>query len=543
MKYKIHIYDLINGTGEDNVRLEDIHRYIDRNRYRIMIYINSKYNDIVLEVFKKCNISYLATYYKNKNKRNEYIDKINKNVSKHNEYNTNIRDIMIFEMFDIYLSEKYAGKDLTTDRIQKDNVSLYSYGKEFDKNNEKFIVPTLIINKLTVIMNHLFFIVITKHTSSIYNQIDKQLFHVNGPSISTVFILKQLLLMQNLTNKKNIAIVGDVLKHFDKYVTNVTYGDVQELKLLIEILTSQLKLYQRFNVRNIAFYSELKNYNIIYHDKFFTKNIKDDNIYKLQSDINNQYVYDDGVLRPDIKLYTLEDRWKEYYQAEAETMKEDDLIVFNKPDIQNKSFYGLGNQLLDMNDRIIEEDDPCSCSHDTYCHGDICYRGCVDIDNSWHTPTCIVNDTDDRCRKGVASKWNLGRKWISCDIERYKKKLLIDLFMDSFINNNMEYLKSINDKMEEHKERLKEVKSSSFEQVEFYNSKNMSLLTIISTVFLPLSFLSGWYGMNFMNIPELYHKNSYFVLQAVVFILMAIGFWYYWEDIKNLAKDVRKKDD
>ena len=71
----------------------------------------------------------------------------------------------------------------------------------------------------------------------------------------------------------------------------------------------------------------------------------------------------------------------------------------------------------------------------------------------------------------------------------------------------------------------------------------MSLLTIISTVFLPLSFLSGWYGMNFMNIPELYHKNSYFVLQAVVFILMAIGFWYYWEDIKNLAKDVRKKDD
>lgn len=47
----------------------------------------------------------------------------------------------------------------------------------------------------------------------------------------------------------------------------------------------------------------------------------------------------------------------------------------------------------------------------------------------------------------------------------------------------------------------------------------MKFLTLISAVFIPLSFLSGFYGMNFENMPELKMKNAYYVLiGTMVFI-------------------------
>jgi magnesium transporter len=37
----------------------------------------------------------------------------------------------------------------------------------------------------------------------------------------------------------------------------------------------------------------------------------------------------------------------------------------------------------------------------------------------------------------------------------------------------------------------------------------MKLLTIISTVFIPITFLAGVYGMNFVLLPELHWKHGY----------------------------------
>lgn len=44
-------------------------------------------------------------------------------------------------------------------------------------------------------------------------------------------------------------------------------------------------------------------------------------------------------------------------------------------------------------------------------------------------------------------------------------------------------------------------------KVETEQNKNMTFLTIISTIFFPLTLITGWYGMNFQNMPEL--KNGY----------------------------------
>ncbi|GAL80195.1 magnesium and cobalt transport protein CorA [Algibacter lectus] len=40
----------------------------------------------------------------------------------------------------------------------------------------------------------------------------------------------------------------------------------------------------------------------------------------------------------------------------------------------------------------------------------------------------------------------------------------------------------------------------------------MKVLTIMASIFIPLTFIAGIYGMNFDYIPELHYKHSYFIL-------------------------------
>ena len=56
-------------------------------------------------------------------------------------------------------------------------------------------------------------------------------------------------------------------------------------------------------------------------------------------------------------------------------------------------------------------------------------------------------------------------------------------------------------------------------EISFKMNQVMQVLTIITTIFVPLSFLAGLYGMNFEKIPELKYENGYFVLLGVMFLI------------------------
>jgi magnesium transporter len=55
----------------------------------------------------------------------------------------------------------------------------------------------------------------------------------------------------------------------------------------------------------------------------------------------------------------------------------------------------------------------------------------------------------------------------------------------------------------------------------------MKVLTIISTIFIPLTFIAGIYGMNFENMPELRTRNGYFIVLGVMaFLGFGMFFWF-----------------
>ena len=66
-------------------------------------------------------------------------------------------------------------------------------------------------------------------------------------------------------------------------------------------------------------------------------------------------------------------------------------------------------------------------------------------------------------------------------------------------------------------------------QAEAANRLNnvMRLLTVISTIFIPLSFIAGIYGMNFDNMPELHWHYGYFVILGGMFCAM-VGMLIYF---------------
>ncbi|WP_299336593.1 magnesium/cobalt transporter CorA [uncultured Psychroserpens sp.] len=55
----------------------------------------------------------------------------------------------------------------------------------------------------------------------------------------------------------------------------------------------------------------------------------------------------------------------------------------------------------------------------------------------------------------------------------------------------------------------------------------MKVLTIIATIFIPLTFIAGIYGMNFKNIPELEAENGYYYLWGVMLMLFVLMLIYF----------------
>ena len=62
----------------------------------------------------------------------------------------------------------------------------------------------------------------------------------------------------------------------------------------------------------------------------------------------------------------------------------------------------------------------------------------------------------------------------------------------------------------------------------------MKVLTMIATIFIPLSFLTGLYGMNFDVMPELHWPYAYFALLGVMAVL-AVGMLFFFRRKKWLV--------
>lgn len=80
-------------------------------------------------------------------------------------------------------------------------------------------------------------------------------------------------------------------------------------------------------------------------------------------------------------------------------------------------------------------------------------------------------------------------------------------------------------------EMTDEIRANYESYTSFKMNSVMQVLTLVSVIFLPLTLITGIYGMNFAYMPELKWHYSYFVVLGVM-LLIAVGFVIYFKKKK-----------
>ena len=70
------------------------------------------------------------------------------------------------------------------------------------------------------------------------------------------------------------------------------------------------------------------------------------------------------------------------------------------------------------------------------------------------------------------------------------------------------------------REYLVQIRQMYEQHIDVEHNKTMQMLTVVTTLFLPLTLLAGWYGMNFKYMPELDNKYAYFIIIVLCMILV-----------------------
>lgn len=110
---------------------------------------------------------------------------------------------------------------------------------------------------------------------------------------------------------------------------------------------------------------------------------------------------------------------------------------------------------------------------------------------------------------------------------------LIEDRTNSFIRDVYDHTIHIIDNVDSMRDILSGLQDLYISEISLKMNKIMQFLTIVTALFVPLSFLTGLYGMNFEYIPELKFQYGYFILWGVM-IFSVFAMLYYFRRNKWL---------
>jgi magnesium transporter len=96
-----------------------------------------------------------------------------------------------------------------------------------------------------------------------------------------------------------------------------------------------------------------------------------------------------------------------------------------------------------------------------------------------------------------------------------------------YLRDVYEHIIQVNDSLESQRDVISSIMDLYLSGVSNKMNQVMQVLTIISTIFIPMTFVAGIYGMNFQHIPELEWEHGYlyaWILMLAVVVVMVIYF-------------------
>lgn len=110
-----------------------------------------------------------------------------------------------------------------------------------------------------------------------------------------------------------------------------------------------------------------------------------------------------------------------------------------------------------------------------------------------------------------------------------------------FIDLNQNLIKNVEQELENYQNRINllaqetqflreyvmQIQEVYQSEIEIRQNNVMKMLTIVTTIFLPLSLIAGWYGMNFEYMPELSSAYGYPVVIVVSVLIVIVCLIYF----------------
>ncbi|MDR3168112.1 MAG: magnesium/cobalt transporter CorA [Treponema sp.] len=118
-------------------------------------------------------------------------------------------------------------------------------------------------------------------------------------------------------------------------------------------------------------------------------------------------------------------------------------------------------------------------------------------------------------RESLSSLFRLDSKLINDELEPFLKDLYDNLIQAA-------------ETVENYRELMAGVLEVNLSSISNRMNRVMKVLTIISTIFIPLTFIVGVYGMNFAHMPELNYPYAYPITWAVI-VLIAAGMLFFFK--------------
>lgn len=105
--------------------------------------------------------------------------------------------------------------------------------------------------------------------------------------------------------------------------------------------------------------------------------------------------------------------------------------------------------------------------------------------------------------------------------------LLISSSTRTYLRDCYDHTIQLMDVIETYRELCADLRDFHLAEISLRSSEVMKTLTVIATLFMPLSFIAGFYGMNFTHMPELHSRIAY-PLTIAVMISIAGGFLFFF---------------
>ena len=136
-----------------------------------------------------------------------------------------------------------------------------------------------------------------------------------------------------------------------------------------------------------------------------------------------------------------------------------------------------------------------------------------------------------RDHKSLAAATGVGGRG---DIKQAQSGVKISAMAQTYLGDVEDHIILITDYFDSMRRSCDNMIDLIFNTISAYQNESMKQLTVVTIIFLPLSFLTGYFGMNIVDFPSIHHKESYFWIIALpvafavtAFLMRDMLKWYF----------------